>query len=92
MTTSLVCDCLFGIGPDIRDIIVHFAIVHASAVLAGVDASALFERVIAVAPPDMAKSLRDFINRKDEEKSMSAFWLEVKYDKDGSPRLAQRNW
>ena len=88
MVASLICDCLEGQSPDRRDDIMGFAVVHASANLAGIDPRNLFERVIELAPPRVGEAMKSFINRPDEEKSMEAFMLKVKQDAAGRPKLA----
>jgi hypothetical protein len=88
MTASLICDCLEGQDSDSRDEIMGFAVVYISANLAGIDPKALFERVIAVAPPRIGEAMKSFIDRPDEDKSMDAFMLQVKHDAAGRPKLA----
>jgi hypothetical protein len=88
MVASLICDCLEGQGPDRRDDIMGFAVVYASARLAGIDPKALFSRVIEVAPPRTGEAMRSFLARPEEDKSMDAFMLKVKHDAAGRPKLA----
>jgi hypothetical protein len=87
MMALLAYYCIAGTGPDSRDVVVAFAIIHNAAILAGLDPQVLFARARAIAEPNVAKVIDSFMQMPADEKSMDAFMLKVVRDADGQPTL-----
>jgi hypothetical protein len=80
--------CIEGVGPDNRDAVFAFAVVHNAALLAGLNPHALFAKARALADSNVALSIDAFMGMSDEEKSMDAFMLKVVHGPDGQPQLS----
>jgi hypothetical protein len=88
MLALLTYYCIEGAGPDSRDVVIAFAIIHNAAILAGLDQQALFARAREMADPNLARGIDSFMQMPAEDKSMDAFMLKVVTDPDGQPTLS----
>ena len=80
--------CIEGVGPDNRDAVFAFAIIHNAAILAGLDPDALFAKARALAHSKVAIAIDSFVRMPAEEKGMGAFMLKVVRGPDGQPQLS----
>lgn len=81
---SLVYDSIEDLRQeDPKDKLVALSVIYHSCIAAGIDPQAQFEEVALISSPKIALMLRDFIKRKDEDKSMEAFLLAAEKNSDG---------
>jgi hypothetical protein len=74
-------------GPDVREEIVDLAIIYNSCILSNLKPDRIFQRVMIHTKKDVTKLMSDFLNRKEDDKSLEAFCLVVKEDLDGEKYL-----
>ncbi|MBL0318676.1 MAG: hypothetical protein IPP74_05225 [Alphaproteobacteria bacterium] len=72
---------------DIRESIFAYAVIYNSCTLIGLDPVRIFHSISEIADPNIKQSMNDFILRKDENKSLSAFKLTTKQNEHGEIEL-----
>jgi hypothetical protein len=68
---------------DFREKLLAWAHIYQSCLAAGIVPEELFRQAASVSSPDVAKMMMDFINRREEHKSMKAFDLITRTNSDG---------
>jgi hypothetical protein len=66
-----------------REDLIAAAVIYQSCILIGLNPDAIFEKVASISTPMAKDFLIDFINRNEQDKSLSAFYLTVKENSDG---------
>lgn len=74
---------------DLRDVLVGIGLKCNAFILAGLKPEEVFGKVIPFVPPDIRGILTDFLARKDEDKNLNAWNLQVVKNKDGEPELEE---
>ena len=74
---------------DFRDVLVGIGLKYNAFILAGLKPAEVFWKVIPFGPPEIQKILTDFLARKDEDKNLNAWNLQVVKNKDGEPELEE---
>jgi hypothetical protein len=84
ITASLAYDAIATKeNVDFRDTLVAWAVIYNSCLVAQLDPEQIFRRVAAVAEPKVKIRMEQFVERKDDDKSLSAFLLIAKTNIDG---------
>ena len=72
---------------DSRDDLVAFSVIYHSCVTSSIDPTELFLKVAELATPGVAKSMRDFVARAADDRSLSAFMLIKDVNSDGEVEI-----
>lgn len=81
---SLICESIFGLGSDdYREELMWLARCYHNLLLMNIDADALLETIAQLSEPSVADFLREWINRRPEDKSLRTWRLEVVQTRDG---------
>jgi hypothetical protein len=92
LLASLVYDALSEkIESDIRENIIAHAVIYNSCLYANIDPNIIFLKVANIAPSRVSDSLRGFLARSSQDKSMEAFMLKAIKNADGEIEI-QQGW
>jgi len=88
LLAALVYDAIEDLKKEeLREKLVGWANVYHCSLAAGVVPEELFRRAASVSSPSMAQMILDFINRREEHKSMKAFDLISRTNSDGETEI-----
>jgi len=68
---------------DFREELIALAVIYQSCIYAELDPKEVFGKIAKVSPPSVKSFILDFLLRKEEDKTLAAFFLLAKQNNDG---------